>query len=85
MTYLLDLAHKLANGLRRIKRGDIGLTTIYEICGVATIERALEIRSKRIFATALRCATILILMFADKGIEKFAICGSYVLDVGHIL
>ena len=24
-------------------------------------------------------------MLADKGVEQFAICGSYVLDVGHIL
>ena len=85
VTNLLHSTHKLAYGLWGIERCDIWLATINEIGGVTTIKGTIQVGRKCIFATSLRCTTILIRMLADVGIQSLAIGSRHVLHVSHIL
>ena len=84
-THLLDRAHKLAHSLGRVERGNIRLSAMQEIRGIATIEGLAQIRPERIGATALRGTLVLAGMLLDIGVEQLAIGRRHILHIRHIL
>ena len=85
VTNLFNPAHKLAYCLWGVKGCNIWLATIHKISGIAAIESAIKIGSKRVLASSFRSTTILIRMLTDKGVKSLAICSCDILDVSHIL
>ena len=85
VTNFFNLTYELTHSLWGIKRGNIWLTAIHKVSGVAAIKRTIEIGRKCIFATPFRRTTILIGMLTDISIKSFAIGSGNILNVTHIL
>ena len=82
---LLDLAHILAHGLRRVGRKDVRLPAVQEVGGEATVESLVQPGRKRIADAASRSTAVAVCMGGDKRIELLTVGGNDVLDIRHIL
>ena len=83
-TNLLHRSHHLANGLGRIKRSNVRLTSMDEIGGVTTVEGTTEVGREPVLAMPQGGATIFLRMLTDKGIKALTIGCRHILHISHI-
>ena len=83
-TQFFHRSNIFAYGLRRIERGDIGLTTMQEISGITTIKSLPQVGGKGVSALPPRTATILIGIALDDLVESLTIGGCDILHIADI-
>ena len=85
VTHLLHHADKGSHRLGRIPRGNVLLTSMQEVGGIATIKRPVEIGRESISAFAARTAAILTGMTPDDLVQPLTVSRRHILYIRDIL
>ena len=81
---LFHRTHLLAQGLRRIERGDFPVATLQEVMGEATAETLVQ-PGREVETASPRRSTYVLLATGENGIQLAAVGSRNVLHIGNVL
>ena len=81
---LFHRTHLLAQGLRRIERGDFPVATLQEVMGEAAAETLVQL-GREVETASTRRSTYVLLATGENGIQLAAVGSRNVLHIGNVL